>query len=69
MAGLYDRIHKLESPTRNEIRELQQVTKSDPLRNFTAEEANEWLQYCEDTLANRKKWAEAGTPMMESDNN
>jgi hypothetical protein len=72
MAGLYDRIHKLESlpakteGSRNEIREPRQVSKSDPLRSFTAEESNEWLRHCEDTPDNRKRWAEAGTPMMKS---
>lgn len=35
----------------------------DPWRNFTAKEADEWLQYYEDTPDNRRKWAEAGTPM------
>jgi hypothetical protein len=74
MAGLYDRIHKLESllakteGSRNQIREPQQVAKTDHLRSFTAEEADEWLQHCEDTPENRKRWAEAGTPMMESGN-
>lgn len=69
MAGLYDRIHKLEAtpPTaegsRNEVREPKTVEKSDPMRNFTAKESEEWLQYYEDTPENRKKWAEAGTPM------
>lgn len=74
MAGLCDRIHKLESlpakteGSRNEIREPQQFAKSDPLRSFTAKEADEWLEHCEDTPENRKRWAEAGTPMMESGN-
>ena len=74
MATLYDRIHIMESlpakveGSRNEVREPQAVAKGDPLRSFTAEEANEWLQHCEDTPENRKRWAEAGTPMMESGN-
>jgi hypothetical protein len=44
MAGLYDRIHKLESlpakmeGSRNSFREPQQVSKGDPLRSFTADE-------------------------------
>ena len=65
MAGLYERIHKLESlpakmeGSRNEVREPQALAKSDPLRNFTAGEANEWLQHCEDTPENRQRWAEA----------
>lgn len=74
MATLYDRIHALESlpanveGSRNEVREPHAVAKGDPLRSFTADEANEWLQHCEDTPENRKRWAEAGTPMMESGN-
>jgi hypothetical protein len=74
MAGLYDRIHNLESlpaktgVSRNEIREPQQAAKNDQLRSFTADEANEWLKHCEDTPENRKRWAEAGTPMMEIGN-
>ena len=74
MATLYDRMHALEilpaktEGSRNEFREPQQVAKGDPLRSFTAEEADEWLQHCEDTPENRKRWAEAGTPMMESGN-
>jgi len=34
-----------------------------PWRNFTAKETDEWMQYYEYTPENRKKWAEAGTPM------
>lgn len=74
MATLYDRIHIMESlpakveGSRTSFREPQAVAKGDPLRSFTAEEANEWLQHCEDTPENRKRWAEAGTPMMESGN-
>ena len=74
MATLYDRIHALESlpakteGSRNEFREPQRVAKGDSLGSFTADEANEWLQHCEDTPENRKRWAEAGTPMMESGN-
>jgi hypothetical protein len=40
-----------------------EIPKNDPMRNFTAKEANEILADCEDTPENRKKWAEAGTPM------
>lgn len=75
MATLYDRIHALESSSskmkdsRNETQESLAKTKSDHFRNFTADEANEWLQYYEDTPENRKKWADAGTPMMKSKNN
>ncbi len=54
-ATLHDRIRKLEVQ--------QPEAKSDPLHNFKASEVDEWLQYCEDTPENRKKWAEAGTPM------
>jgi len=74
MAGLYDRIHALESlpakveGSRTSFQEPLTVAKGDPLRSFTADEANEWLQHCEDTPENWKRWAEAGTPMMESSN-
>jgi hypothetical protein len=74
MAGLYDRIHTLEGlpakteGSRNSFREPQQVSKCNPLRSFTADEANEWLQHCEDTPENRKRWSDAGTPMMQSGN-
>lgn len=72
IATLCDRIHTMKSstaavqPSRTSVRDHNAVAKSDPLRNFTADEANEWLQHCEDTPENRKRWAEAGTPMMES---
>jgi hypothetical protein len=59
MAELNERTRNLEG-SRNEFREPK---KNDPLRSFTGAEADEWLQYCEDTPENRKKWAEAGTPM------
>ena len=32
------------------------------LRSFTGEEADEWLQYCEDTPENREAWAYAEKP-------
>ena len=56
MAGLYDRIHELE-------KKPALTRPSAELKSFTAAEADEWLQYSEDTPENRKKWAEAGTPM------
>jgi hypothetical protein len=74
MATLYDRIHTLEGlPSKvegsiNKVLEPKKFIKGDPQRNFTAEEANDWLQHCEDTPENRKRWAEAGTPMMKSGN-
>ncbi len=60
-AKLHDRMLLHDQMLKREVQ--QPEAKSDPLRNFNASEVDEWLQYCEDTPENRKKWAEAGTPM------